>query len=142
MVLLEIHAVRVVGSVPALGWALCSIRRYWVGLTRSPVGQRCLGALMCFSLSFLELGRLWVLDTQMRTPPSPLGETEVLVQMVFRAGQSEGVFSCVCLLCRAAALSLLVHHSPSHLDLHPHKPFCRVTHQPASLLWLGHPRSQ
>lgn len=55
-------------------------------------------------------------DTQVRTPPAPLGEAEVLVQMGFRAGQSQGVFSCVCLPCWAAALSLLVHHCPSHLD--------------------------
>lgn len=57
-----------------------------------------------------------MLDTQMKAPPAPLGEAEVLVQMVFRAGQSKGVFSCVCLICWAAALLLLVHHSPSHPD--------------------------
>lgn len=55
-------------------------------------------------------------DTQMRTLPAPLVDVEVLVPMVFRAGQPEGVFSCVHLVCWAAALSLLVHHSPSHLD--------------------------
>lgn len=53
-----------------------------------------------------------MLNTQMRIPAAPLGEAEVLVQMVLRAGQSEGVFSCVYLLCWAAVLSLVVHHSP------------------------------
>lgn len=78
MVLLEIRTVRVVGSVLALDWAVCSIRRCWMAMIDHPDGQRCLDALMCFSSSFLELGRVWELNTQVTTPPAPLGDVEVL----------------------------------------------------------------